>query len=304
MSEREDETFEVETEGSSVEIEIIDDTPELDRGRPKRAEGQEPYDVKDEEISSYKESVQDRIKKLRFEFHEERRAKEQALRENQEAVRIAQHAIVENRRLQELAMRHERLAMDAAKARTDAEFERTKRLAREAYEAGDTDQAISHQADLARFAVERDRLAAYVPRELPPEPTQHFAPPPEPQQRQQIDPKAVDWAKKNAWFGDNEEMTGAAYGVHERLVKEGIDPRTDEYYQRLDSVMRRRFPEAFGEEEVAVPRRASPVVASATRSVKTPRKVQLTATQVALARKLGLTTEQYAAELVKANPNG
>lgn len=302
-------TVELDADGAGIEIEIIDDTPEQDRGRPARVEGKEPYDVKDEEIATYKESVQDRIKKLRFEFHEERRAKEQALRENGEAVRIAQHAISENRRLQELAMRHERIAMEAAKARTDAEIDRAKRLAREAYEAGDTEQAIAHQADLARFAVERDRIAQYVPPQMPQQPPQQQQYVQQPQRQVQQapepqDPKAVDWAKRNAWFGDNEEMTGAAYGVHERLMKEGIDPRSDDYYQRLDAVMRRRFPESFDEEEVATPRRASPVVASATRSVKTPRKVQLTATQVALARKLGLTTEQYASELLKANPNG
>lgn len=304
---------EVESE-KDFDIEVIDDTPEPDRKLepPRRPEGEKPYDVSDEEISHYREGVQERIKKLRFEYHEERRrremervAKEQALRENQEAVRLAQQAIAENRRLQEIALRNERIAMESAKMRADSDLERSKRIAREAFEAGDTEKAISAQADIARFAVERDRYAAYVPPELPP------APPPQrqvqqPQQpvQQQVDPRAAEWARKNSWFGSNEEMTGAAYGIHERLVKEGLDPRSDEYYQRLDATIRRRFPENFEGEEAAPTRKSSPVVAPANRSVKTPRKVQLSATQVALANKLGIPLEVYAAELVKANPNG
>lgn len=305
---------EVESD-KDFDIEVIDDTPEPDRqlDPPRRPEGEKPYDVSDDEIAHYREGVQERIKKLRFEYHEERRrreqervAKEQALRENQEAVRLAQQAIAENRRLQEIALRNERIAMEAAKARADSELERAKRVAREAFEAGDTEKAISAQADVARFAVERDRFANYVPPQLPPQPSPQQQMPQRqaPQQQVQVDPKAADWARKNSWFGSDEEMTGAAYGIHEKLVKEGIDPRSDEYYQRLDSQIRRRFPESFEADEAAPSRKASPVVAPANRSVKTPRKVQLTATQVALANKLGIPLEVYAAELVKANPNG
>ena len=216
----------------------------------------------------------------------------------------------ENRRLQELSKRNEIAAMASAKARAESELARYQRMAQEAYEAGDTAKAVSFQTDAARFAMERDRISAYVPPLMQPQQPQmqRFMPQQQMPQQQPVAPprdqKAEDWADKNSWFGKNEEMTGAAYGVHERLVKEGIDPRSDEYYQRLDTTMRRRFPEAFEGDEAASPRRNNPVVAPATRSVKTPRRVQLTASQVALARKLGLTVEQYAAELVKVNGNG
>ena len=128
------------------------------------------------------------------------------------------------------------------------------------------------------------------------------------------DQRALEWAQRNDWFGQDEEMTGTAYGVHERLVKQGVDPRSDDYYRRLDEAMRRRYPERFAQsdeaetfetdKEAAPSRKTTPVVAPATRSVKTPRKVQLTATQVALANKLGIPLEVYAAELLKANHNG
>lgn len=291
-----------------LDIEIVDDTPESDRGRPKRQEGDKPYDVKDEEISQYSESVQSRIKRLRYEYHEERRAKEQAERERSEALRLAQTALAERQKLQEIALRNERFAVEAAKQRADADLERAKRQAREAYESGDTQKAVEFQADIAKYAMQQERYANYVPPQPePPRMGHNGGPPieaPRPQPAVQPDPRAADWAKKNTWFGENEEMTGAAYGVHERLLKSGVDPRSDEYYRRLDESMRRRFPEAFDGEEAAPQRRPSPVVAPADRSVRTPRKVQLTATQVALANRLGIPLEVYAAELLKANPNG
>lgn len=290
----------------ALEIEVVDDTPEKDRNRPKRPEGSEPYDVKDEELAQYSEGVQSRIKRLRFEFHEERRQKEAADRERLEAVRLAQRAMEDNRRLQEHALRSEKLAMEAAKQRAAADMDTAKRLAREALEAGDTGKAVEHQADMARFAVEADRFANYKPPEIG-----HNGGPPLADQGRvdapkvpKPDPRALDWAKQNEWFGNDRKMTGFAFGVHEELVAEGVDPRSDDYYRRLDSEVRRQFPDRFEADEAAPSRKPSTVVAPAGRSVKTPRKVQLTATQVALARKLGLTVEQYAAEIIKANPNG
>ena len=300
-----------------LDIEIVDDTPEGDRGRPKRPEGEKPYDVKDEEISQYSESVQSRIKRLRYEYHEERRAKEQAERERSEAVRVAQTALAEKQKLQELALRNEKLAVEAAKQRAEADLERAKRMAREAYESGDTQKAVDFQADIAKYAMQHERFSNYVAPE--PEPRiGHNGGPSMDQPRQEApkapkpDQRALNWAQRNEWFGQDEEMTGTAYGVHERLVKQGVDPRSDDYYRRLDDAMRRRYPERFDDEadtfetdkEAAPPRKTTPVVAPATRSVKTPRKVQLTATQVALANKLGLPLEVYAAELLKANHNG
>lgn len=282
---------------TEIEVEVVDDTPEKDRGRPRRQEGAQPYDVSDDDISKYSETVQGRIKRLRFEFHEERRLKEAADRERSEAVNLAQRTLEENRKLHEYAVRTEKIAMDAAKRRAEAELQGAKRAARDAYEAGDTGKAVDLQADIAKYAVEAERFANYTP----PEPRAEPKPQPE---RKAPDAKAMKWARDNDWFGPDKRMTGYAYGVHEELVSEGVDPRGDEYYSRLDTEMRKQFPDRFEADEAAPPRKPTTVVAPAGRSVKTARKVQLSASQVALAGRLGLTVEQYAAELIKANPNG
>jgi hypothetical protein len=119
------------------------------------------------------------------------------------------------------------------------------------------------------------------------------------------DAKAKDWGGKNAWFGEDSEMTGYAFGVHEKLVKEGIDTKSDQYYERIDEAMRKTFPDKFDEQiEEAPVRQTGSVVAPQSRSAKKPRRVQLTSTQVSLAKRLGLTAEQYAAQLLKESSNG
>ena len=128
---------------------------------------------------------------------------------------------------------------------------------------------------------------------------------------QVIDPKAAKWREKNTWFGADPEMTASALGLHEKLVRSGVDPRSEDYYQRVDATMRKRFPEYFEEEEPQTRQtepetkdsetkspRKSANVAPVTRSTA-PRQIRLTTTQVALAKKLGLTNEAYAKELMK-----
>ena len=130
------------------------------------------------------------------------------------------------------------------------------------------------------------------------------------QQKYEIDDRTKQWASENQWFGQDEEMTGFAFGVHERLKKNGIDPanpqRVEEYYSAVDEAMRKRFPDKFDEVEIeeAPPRQTGNVVAPANRSAKKPRRVQLTSTQVSLAKRLGVTPEQYAAQLLKEASNG
>ena len=132
----------------------------------------------------------------------------------------------------------------------------------------------------------------------------------------QVDPKAEAWREKNTWFGVDEEMTALALGLHEKLVRSGVDPNTDEYYRRVDETMRKRFPEAFDDAEEdeqpqtkqaqkpARTNKPATVVAPVTRGTA-PRQVRLTPTQVAIAKKLGLSNEQYARELMKLeNDNG
>jgi hypothetical protein len=122
--------------------------------------------------------------------------------------------------------------------------------------------------------------------------------------------KAQDWAQKNPWFMRNgdEDITALAMGVHEKLVRSGVAPDTDQYYSQIDGAVRRAFPERFADasEEVKPQRRqAGNVVAPAGRaSAQTSRKVVLTSTQVALAKRLGLSAQQYAAQILKDSSNG
>tara|TARA_R100000353_G_scaffold101661_2_gene73642 strand:+ start:730 stop:1629 length:900 start_codon:yes stop_codon:yes gene_type:complete len=284
-----------EVEDNSVEIDVVDDTPEEDQGRPERTG--EPYDPSDEEIEEYSEGVQKRIKKLRFEFHEERRAKEKAERENTEAFTYAQRLLEENNQIKEALQQHQEVLQKSQSERLATEVAAQRRRYKDAYESGDAEELAAAQEDLSRAVASHERISA-----APPPQRLQAAPPPE-QPAPQVDPKAQDWLTKNSWFGEDRTMTGYAYGLHEQLVtQEGIDPRTDAYYERIDNEMRTRFPDKFGEATSSSGNGASlgNVVAPATRGTgKGPRKISLTQTQVALAKRLGITPEQYAQQVLK-----
>ena len=297
-----EEQFE-EIEDSGFEVDIIDDTPEEDK--PRRAEDAEAQIPEDDEIASYGENVQKRIKQLKFEFHEERRRKEEAARLQDEAVDYARKVYEENQKLRKTLEEGEGVLVQQAKGRVEAELERTKSAYKQAYEVGDPDKLIEAQEQLNNLQNEKFRVESYKPKqqEVQEEPVQLQKKPkvPEP------DAKTKAWAAQNEWFGNDSEMTGYAFGVHESLVKQGINPQSqaDEYYNRIDDSMRQRFPDKFGEQQVeAAPvRQTGSVVAPAGRSAKKPRRVQLTSTQVALAKRLGLSAEQYAAQLLKEASN-
>ena len=297
-----EEQFE-EIEDSGFEVDIIDDTPEEDK--PRRAEDAEAQIPEDDEIASYGENVQKRIKQLKFEFHEERRRKEEAARLQDEAVDYARKVYEENQKLRKTLEEGEGVLVQQAKGRVEAELERAKSAYKQAYEVGDPDKLIEAQEQLNNLQNEKFRVESYKPKqqEVQEEPVQLQQKPkvPEP------DAKTKAWAAKNEWFGNDSEMTGYAFGVHESLVKQGINPQSqaDEYYNRIDDSMRQRFPDKFDEQQVeAAPvRQTGSVVAPAGRSAKKPRRVQLTSTQVALAKRLGLSAEQYAAQLLKEASN-
>tara|TARA_B100001059_G_scaffold145049_2_gene144946 strand:- start:1025 stop:1951 length:927 start_codon:yes stop_codon:yes gene_type:complete len=297
-----EEQFE-EIEDSGFEVDIIDDTPEEDK--PRRAEDAEAQIPEDDEIASYGENVQKRIKQLKFEFHEERRRKEEAARLQDEAVDYARKVYEENQKLRKTLEEGEGVLVQQAKGRVEAELERAKSAYKQAYEVGDPDKLIEAQEQLNNLQNEKFRVESYKPKqqEVQEEPVQLQQKPkvPEP------DAKTKAWAAQNEWFGNDSEMTGYAFGVHESLVKQGINPQSqaDEYYNRIDDSMRQRFPDKFDEQQVeAAPvRQTGSVVAPAGRSAKKPRRVQLTSTQVALAKRLGLSAEQYAAQLLKEASN-
>jgi hypothetical protein len=297
-----DEVVEPENE---IDIEIVDDV----ETKPEKKEKVFAEDVKDkpvdEEILNVDKSVQKRIDQLTAKHHEERRQKEQAAKLRDEAIKYAQQIKSENDRLSRLVNDGQQYLGKQAEERAEFAKQAAQQKYKEAYEQGNTEEMVAAQEALTRAtmdAASAEQFNARIPEEeFVPQQQEQFVPqqqmPPRP------DDKAISWQAKNQWFGNDPEMTSFAYGVHEKLVREeNIDPASDEYYERIDSRMKSVFPDFFGsEEKQAVSSNSqSSVIAPATRNNGAkPRKVQLTATQVALAKRLGVTPEQYANQLVK-----
>lgn len=296
---------------SELEIDIVDDTPPEDRDRLKRKAETQPEATEDDEVSNYGENVQKRIKQIRYEYHEERRAKEEAQRIREEAVSYAQKVQEENNKLRKTLEEGESTLVEQAKGRVEAQINTAKAAYKEAYETGDPDKLIDAQEKLTALQNEKFKVESYKPVKRQQETPVPQAPQAQPaqQQKYEVDDRTKQWASDNKWFGEDEEMTGFAFGVHERLKKNGIDPmnpeRVEDYYSAVDEAMRKRFPDKFDEVEVeeAPTRQTGNVVAPANRSAKKPRRVQLTSTQVSLAKRLGVTPEQYAAQLLKEASN-
>ncbi len=287
--------FEVEAEaGTEPEIEIVDDTPAADRNRKPMEEP--PKDFTDDEISSYNETVQKRIKHFTKGYHEERRAKESALREREEAVRVAQAIIEENKRLKSTVTQNQEALLEQAKKATLVELERAKEEYKKAYDMGDSDAMVTAQENLTSAKIKADKVANFkLPALQEDEPrlkTQSEAPKP------RYDDKAENWRNRNTWFGQDELMTAYALALHNKVTNaEGISPSSEEYYQRIDAEMRQRFPEQFDSSDAPSQKKTN-VVAPATRSTAA-KKIVLTQSQVNIARRLGLTPEAYAKEVAK-----
>ena len=289
---------EVEEEG--LEIEVEDDTPPQDRGRtPSEPEFVEKMDK--DELDEYSEAAKQKIAGFRKIFHDERREKERALREQQEAIAVAQKLLEENRALKSKVTTSEQFALDSYMTSADRELEMAKKEYREAYDAGDSEKLVDAQEKITAAKIKADRAQALSEQRS----LQRAEPDVQiPQQRQQPvrDPKAETWRERNSWFGQDDEMTSLALGLHEKLVKENgmAYATTDEYYKRIDETMRKRFPENFEsvEERPATRTKPSTVVAPASRSTSS-KKIRLTTSQQNIAKKLGLTNEQYARELIK-----
>jgi hypothetical protein len=293
-------------DSGEFEIDIVDDTPEEDRDRSKKQAENKPEASEDDEISNYGENVQKRIKQIKYEYHEERRAKEEAQRVREEAIAYAQKVQEENSKLRKTLEDGESTLVEQAKGRVEAQINTAKAAYKEAYETGDPDKLIEAQEKLTALQNEKFKVESYKPAKREQETPVPQAQPVQ-QPKYEVDDRTKQWAAQNEWFGQDEEMTGFAFGVHEKLKKNGIDPanpqRVEEYYSAVDEAMRKRFPDKFDEVEIeeAPPRQTGNVVAPANRSAKKPRRVQLTSTQVALAKRLGITPEQYAAQLLREN---
>jgi len=278
-----------------VEIEVVDDTPEQDRGRKPLA--REVDDPSDDEIAEYGDKVQKRMRELTHARHDERRAKEAALREREEAVALAQKLIEENKKLRGVVNTGSQEYVEAVKSRAELELEMARRKLREAQESYDNDAIMAAQ-ELLTEAKMRQQQVNNLRAEALQVPEEEVYSQPIPQQIPQPDRKALHWQDRNKWFGQDDEMTSLALAVHKKLVETGYDPRSDEYYERIDARMREVFPSYFGEARKSETKRPATVVAPATRTAG-KKKVTLTKTQEALARKLGLTNEQYAREITK-----
>jgi hypothetical protein len=299
-----------------IQVEIEDDTPPEDRGRkPLPKEVVEELDKDD--LEEYSEKVKKRLSQMKKVWHDERREKERAFREREEALRFAQMREEEIRNLKQRLGHNEKAFIKEAERAATTDLAVAKDKLRQAYESGDSSLITDAQELLTDAKLKLQNLSRIKPslqREEERVQQNQQVTTPQAAQAPQVDPKAEAWREKNTWFGVDEEMTALALGLHEKLVRSGVDPSTDEYYRRVDESMRKRFPESFDdvEEETTQtkqaqkPARTKPatVVAPATRATA-PRQVRLTPTQVAIAKKLGLSNEQYARELMRLeNDNG
>jgi hypothetical protein len=288
---------------NDIELEIEDDTPPADRNReplPKNI----VEELENDNLDEYSERVKQRLSQMKKVWHDERRAKEQSDREREEAVRYAQQIAYENKKLKSTLSTGEVEYVRTMHKAVEQELLAAKRDYREAYDSGDTDRIIDAQTKMNDAQMRLTQITQYQPQYST---LQNYENDVYIQQNKPLvpkpDQKALRWQDKNDWFGKDEEMTSLALGVHEKLVRSGIDPTSDEYYHRIDSTMQKRFPEYFGdatldEDTPAQRTKPSTVVAPATRSTA-PKKVKLTKTQVALAKKFGITPEQYARETLK-----
>ena len=294
-----DEVQENPREGGKVvaveepEIEIVDDTPPEDQNRKPMEEP--PKEVTDDELNKYDESVQKRIKHLSKGYHEERREKEKAFREREEAVKLAQSVIEENKKLQgSLSQGHSAL-LEQAKRVISNELDQAKRKYKEAYESGDSDALVNAQDELTNIKLKAEKVNNFRVAPLQTQENNVQIP----QTRQEVDPKLRAWQDENQWFGSNRGMTAYALGLHEDLVAEGIPVGSEQYYKRIDSDVQKRFPDVFESENPdASPPKKSNVVAPATRSTA-PRKVVLTKSQVEIAKRLGVPLELYAKKVAE-----
>jgi len=295
-----DVAFELEGE---PEVEVIDDTPPEDRGRKPMAEA--PKDFSDEELESYNESVKKRIQHFTKGYHEERRAKEAAAREREEALKLAQAVLEENKKLKGSLNQGHTALLEQAKKVVDNEIAMAEAKMRIAYESGDSGAIAEAQRELTTVVLKADKIANFKPTPLQESQTEVQI-----QQRQPEQPrlhhKTENWRSRNPWFGQNRRMTSYALALHEELTQdERIDPTSDEYYQRIDAEMRNRFPDAFESERQvdATPSPKKSNVAPATRSTAA-KKIVLTTSQVNIAKKLGIPLEVYAKEVAKQNRRG
>jgi hypothetical protein len=300
-------------DGGTFELEIEDDTPAADKFAEPPLSKDEVEELEKDNHEDYSKRVKDRIDKMKKAWHDERREKEAAIREQQEAINLAKRVMDEHKKLREAYTTGEKEYISTFQNAADLQLEIAKQSYRDAVESGETDRIVEAQSKLTEASLKQDKAKNFRPAPQVEEETfqqaqQAYQQPAQPQ----VDPLTSKWLERNTWYGPDEEMTALALGTHTKLEKEFGKSYigTEEYFKRIDNTMRKRFPENFSEEVEAdtqaggdkpsqrAETKSAPVVAPATRSTAAKRIV-LKASQVALAKKLGLTPEQYAREMQK-----
>jgi hypothetical protein len=297
--------IEITIEGDDdIEVEVVDDTPKEDRHIDPLPDAIKDDLEKADESVEYSKNVKQKFTQYKKAWHDERRAKESALREQQEALAAAQRILDENRRLKTMLQSGEKELISTYQSSAQMELDKAEQSYKEAYDSGDSDRVLAAQREMMRAEMKLDKAKNFRPTVQSHE--NEVQTTPQPQSNQQMDPKLSNWVSKNPWFVSRDKLAMRKYaeGVHEELeARYGrAYTGTDEYYTSIDKEVQRRFPEEFAtsknEETKSQRTKPSTVVAPAKRSTA-PKQVQLSKTQVSLAKKLGLTLEQYALEFTK-----
>jgi len=286
----------------SIEVEISDDE---DFDSPKTSEEVSSEIPTETEIAGYSAGVQKRIKKMTFDIKEAERHKIEAIKIREEAVNYAKTIHEENERLKKTLEQGEGVIVDQAKRRITADKAQAKAAYKEAYDLGDSDAIIAAQETLNAISNEEYRVQRMKPQQRP---TSEFKLQPSQEVAQEPDQRTKEWSDKNEWFGPDKRMTGFAFGVHEELATNGVTVGSNDYYRQIDDAMKAQFPDKFNTGEnkrnVVTSRKTGNVVAPANRSTNKSRTVTLSPSQASLAKRLGLTNEQYAAQALKESRNG
>lgn len=318
MAEQEKETQEVEAKETESNYEIVDDTPEEDKNV-------EPYDGDAEptpdELDKYSGKVKNRIEKLTKRYHDERRIKEKKEKEAREAFNYAKSLQDENKRLRDNLSKGEDTLLTEAKARAEAEHKAAMDAYKKAYEDGNAENMADAQSRIAEATLAKNKWKEYQPKYKKDEKDENSEntlqnDPNKVYNSNQVpapDEKATAWFEKNPWFGENKVMTAGAYAIHQDLVESGVDPRTDKYYETIDTRLRQEFPSYFdkGSEEIddttevvteePTTKSRTPNVVAPVKRAPSSKKIRLTQTQVSIAKRLGVPLEEYAKQVAHLN---
>jgi len=275
-----------------TEVDVKEETEEAPQEAEAEAQTEEKEASNDDELSEYSKNVQDRIRKITQKYRKEES-------ERKAAIEYAEAVQKQNKELKERLDSLDQSYVGEFGTRIDSQIQAAKAAYQKAYDEGNADEMFEAQKNLSKLALDQAQLEqskkqmekrAKQAEEAPQQPAQA------PQPQAEPDPKAEAWAEKNDWFGTDQPMTYAAFGVHRQLIEdEGFDPRSDEYYKELDRRIRTEFPHKFSDTQKSSSPRVASADSSASRAPsKGKRKVKLTPSQIAIAKRLNVPLEEYA----------